>query len=74
MSANESKDVDHNLKRIYQLVPLVMRSWAADAFFCELALPGTSSFFCCFREKSLIMVTTSVFRESNEYYISRFKQ
>lgn len=40
------------------ILPFVIRNCAADAFFCEppaLAEPS-SSFFCCFKEKSLIIV------------------
>ncbi len=43
--------------------PLVIRSWAADAFFWFPARPGTSSFFCCLREKSLIMMSAPQIRD-----------
>lgn len=49
----------------------MIRSCAADAFFCDppaLAEPS-SSFFCCFREKSLIIVLNQSKEIRNWFYI-----
>lgn len=43
-----------------------MRSWAAEAFFCELPLPGVSSFFCCFSENNLIMIDEGLGKGARE--------
>lgn len=40
------------------LLPFWIRSWAADAFFCVPVFDVCSpSFFCCFSENNLIMLT-----------------
>lgn len=47
---------------LFSREPFVMRSWAAEAFFWLFVRPGTSSFFCCFKENSLIMMDSVVNR------------